>query len=63
MFNRFESHGKGSGAGLGLAIVDCFVTLHGGQVTIDSVEGRGTEVTCRIPSKILPDIGSIAAAE
>jgi signal transduction histidine kinase len=63
VFNRFESHGKGSGAGLGLAIVDCFVTLHGGQVTIDSVEGRGTEVTCRIPSKILPDIGSIAAAE
>lgn len=62
VFNRFESHGKGSGAGLGLAIVDCFVTLHGGQVTIDSVEGRGTEVTCRIPSRILPDIGSIAAA-
>lgn len=61
VFNRFEAHGKGRGAGLGLAIVDSFVTLHGGQVNIDSVEGRGTEVTCRIPSRNLPDASSVAA--
>jgi signal transduction histidine kinase len=61
IFNRFEAHGKGRGAGLGLAIVDSFVTLHGGKVNIDSVEGRGTEVTCRIPSHILPDASSVAA--
>ena len=61
VFNRFEAHGKRRGAGLGLAIVDSFVALHGGQVAIDSVEGRGTEVTCRIPSKALPETGAVAA--
>ena len=61
VFNRFEAHGKRRGAGLGLAIVDSFVALHGGQVAIDSVEGRGTEVTCRIPSKALPDASAVAA--
>lgn len=61
VFNRFEAHGKRRGAGLGLAIVDSFVALHGGEVTIDSVEGRGTEVTCRIPSRLVPDAKSVAA--
>jgi signal transduction histidine kinase len=55
VFNRFEAHGKRRGAGLGLSIVESFVTLHHGEVSIDSVEGRGTEVTCSIPSKKLPD--------
>lgn len=55
VFNRFEAHGKRSGAGLGLSIVESFVSLHHGEVSIDSVEGRGTEVTCRIPSARLPE--------
>ncbi len=54
VFNRFEAHGNRSGAGLGLSIVESFVSLHHGEVSIDSVEGRGTEVTCRIPSATLP---------
>lgn len=53
VFNRFSSSsrgGKRSGAGLGLSIVESFVTLHHGNVTIDSQPGQGTTVTCRIPS-------------
>ena len=49
VFNRFESHGRRGGAGLGLSIVESFVSLHHGTVTIDSREGEGTCVTCRIP--------------
>jgi signal transduction histidine kinase len=62
VFNRFASNGKGgkrSGAGLGLSIVESFVSLHHGQVSIDSRPGQGTTVTCRIPSATLPH--SVAA--
>jgi len=62
VFDRFHSNGKGgkrSGAGLGLSIVASFVNLHQGQVAIDSRPGRGTVVTCRIPSARLPH--SVAA--
>ena len=54
VFNRFESHGQHGGAGLGLSIVESFVSLHHGTVSIRSHEGDGTEVTCRIPSGDLP---------
>jgi signal transduction histidine kinase/PAS domain-containing protein len=60
VFKRFESHGQHGGAGLGLSIVESFVSLHHGTVSIRSREGEGTEVTCRIPSGDLPQI---AAAE
>jgi len=62
VFNRFASSGKGgkrSGAGLGLSIVESFVSLHDGQVSIESQPGKGTTVTCRIPSAELPH--SVAA--
>lgn len=54
VFKRFESHGKSGGAGLGLSIVESFVSLHNGTVSINSREGEGTDVTCRIPSGELP---------
>ena len=62
VFNRFASSGKGgkrSGAGLGLSIVESFVSLHDGQVSIESQPGKGTTVICRIPSAELPH--SVAA--
>ncbi len=62
VFNRFSSNGKGgkrSGAGLGLSIVQSFVNLHNGKVSIDSAPGRGTTVHCRIPSAAIPQ--SVAA--
>ncbi|MDE1995169.1 MAG: PAS-domain containing protein [Rhizobiaceae bacterium] len=57
VFHRFASSGKGgkrSGAGLGLSIVESFVSLHDGKVSIESQPGKGTTVTCRIPSAELP---------
>jgi signal transduction histidine kinase len=52
VFNRFETHAQGSqhrGAGLGLSIVRSFVELHGGTVSLETAEGRGTTVTCVFP--------------
>lgn len=60
VFHRFESHGQRGGAGLGLSIVDSFITLHHGKVRIVTREGEGTQVVCRIPSGALP---KAAAAE
>ncbi|MGN6549139.1 MAG: ATP-binding protein [Pararhizobium sp.] len=53
VFHRFQTHDRGGrrhGAGLGLSIVDSFVSLHKGTVTIESRVDGGTTVTCRIPS-------------
>ena len=53
VFNWFETDPRGSehrGPGLGLSLVRSFVELHGGTVTIDSVLGRGTTVTCAFPT-------------
>jgi signal transduction histidine kinase len=52
VFDLFETHSQGSqhrGAGLGLSLVRSFVQLHGGTVTLDSVVGRGTTVSCVFP--------------
>ncbi len=62
VFNRFEAHngtGRRSGAGLGLSIVDSFVSLHNGTVTVSSDEGSGTRVVCRLPES--PQLPSQAA--
>jgi len=50
-FERIRSrkaHRRG-GAGLGLSLVKSIVELHGGDVKIESREGVGTTVTCRLP--------------
>lgn len=55
-FGAFESKingGRRRGAGLGLAIVKGFVELHGGRVSIETGEGKGTTVSCVFPSKPL----------
>jgi signal transduction histidine kinase len=52
VFDWFETHSLGShhrGTGLGLSLVRSFVQLHGGSVTLESVVGRGTTVTCVFP--------------
>jgi len=52
VFKWFETDPRGSehrGPGLGLSLVRSFVELHGGTVTIDSVLGQGTTVTCVFP--------------
>ena len=64
VFNRFNAGtggGKRTGAGLGLSIVESFVSLHGGTVSIESAPGKGTIVHCRIPNAAEPDARSAAA--
>lgn len=50
-FGRFASRPGGAqrGAGLGLALVNRFVDLHGGWVSLESEPGQGTRVTCHLP--------------
>ncbi|WP_035101058.1 sensor histidine kinase [Aneurinibacillus terranovensis] len=40
---------KNGGSGLGLSIVKQIVYLHGGQFTIKSVEGKGTDIIISLP--------------
>jgi len=52
VFDWFETHSLGShhrGTGIGLSLVRSFVELHGGTVSISSVVGEGTTVTCSFP--------------
>jgi two-component system NtrC family sensor kinase len=39
----------GEGTGLGLSISQTIIKEHGGQISVSSVEGVGTEVTIRLP--------------
>jgi signal transduction histidine kinase len=41
--------GRQRGAGLGLAIVRAFVHLHGGTVSVDKREPRGSRVVVNLP--------------
>ncbi|OBK71214.1 SpoIIE family protein phosphatase [Mycobacterium sp. 1274761.0] len=49
-FHRIESSYARSheGSGIGLALVEELVRLHGGTITADSVEGQGTTFTIRL---------------
>jgi two-component system cell cycle sensor histidine kinase PleC len=53
-FTRAEpnAHKSQEGAGLGLAIVDSLLKLHGGEMDIASGPGKGTTVTIKLPSAI-----------
>lgn len=50
-FERIRSRkaSRRGGAGLGLTLVKSIIELHGGKVAIESREGEGTTVTCRLP--------------
>ena len=51
------SNSKGrQGIGLGLAVVNSFAQLHGGQVVIDSAPGKGTKVEVSLPRANPADI-------
>ena len=63
-FDRFTSaprRGARGGAGLGLDIVRSFVDLHGGNVEIESTEGKGATVRVRLPLR--PRFDATVAAE
>jgi signal transduction histidine kinase len=57
---------QATGSGLGLSLVRRLIELHGGSVAIDAAPGRGTRITCRLPTgeraALLPQTGTRAAA-
>jgi signal transduction histidine kinase/DNA-binding response OmpR family regulator len=47
----FTTKGIGRGTGLGLAISDEIIRQHGGSISVDTEEGRGTTFTVRLPAR------------
>jgi signal transduction histidine kinase len=50
-FYRAKNTLKISGTGIGLYLTKYFIKLHSGEVLIQSVEGKGTEITVVLPIK------------
>jgi signal transduction histidine kinase len=48
VFDPFYST-RAEGTGLGLAIARQIVTAHGGELSLESEEGHGTEVRIKLP--------------
>jgi len=46
----YKGSSKARGTGIGLAVCDEIVEMHGGTLTLENAEGGGTLVTVRIPS-------------
>ena len=46
----YKGSSKARGSGIGLAVCDEIVQLHGGALTLSNAEGGGTLVSVRIPA-------------
>ncbi len=46
----YKGSSKARGTGIGLAVCDEIVEMHGGSLTLENAEGGGTLVTVRLPS-------------
>lgn len=56
IFDRFyQIDVNHAGSGIGLALAKAFVELYGGEITADSVEGKGTVFTVDIPMTVVEE--------
>ena len=56
IFDRFyQIDVNHAGSGIGLALAKAVVELHGGEITADSVEGKGTVFTVDIPMTVVEE--------
>ena len=46
----YKGSSKARGTGIGLAVCDEIVEMHGGTLTLENVPGGGTLVTVRLPA-------------
>ena len=67
IFEKFvrgkDPTGRAVGAGLGLALVQKLIELHGGEVSLKSTPHKGTTVVCRLPAKAGGAVASAPAVE
>ena len=45
----FKGNATRRGSGIGLAVADEIIRMHGGEILLDSIEGEGTTVIIRLP--------------
>lgn len=62
LFRRFFRQGEGSGAGLGLSIVQRIVELHGGSIGLDDSPLGGLRVEVRLPRAVRRPAGDALVA-
>ena len=60
VFERFKQvdtslHRINEGSGIGLALVKSIVEKHGGEISVTSAYGEGTEFTVKLPVTVLPE--------
>jgi signal transduction histidine kinase len=50
-YSRLSAHAGVSGSGLGLFIVKCIVSAHGGSIDVTSAIGKGTTFEVFLPDR------------
>lgn len=50
------SHRNREGSGIGLSLVKSLVEMHGGEITIESIWGKGSNFIIKLPIRILDEI-------